>query len=107
MDADEMARDWLSERGVAMWVDYHAEALGAVEAWKRDAAELSSLRAKVQADEAARANEPMVDVSPEPPRRVTGADLLAQAGSGATTLGVPTSPGVTAGAIAVALAGGA
>lgn len=33
----------------------HAEALGAVEAWKRDAAELSSLRAKVQADEAARA----------------------------------------------------
>lgn len=33
----------------------HAEALGAVEAWKRDAAELSSLRAKVQADEAVRA----------------------------------------------------
>ena len=30
MDADEMARDWLSERGVAMWVDYHAEALGAL-----------------------------------------------------------------------------
>lgn len=32
-------------------------------------------------DEAARANEPMVDVSPEPPRRVTGADLIAQAGT--------------------------
>lgn len=33
----------------------HSEALGAIEAWKRDAAELSTLRARVQADEAARA----------------------------------------------------
>lgn len=36
-------------------------------------------------DEAARANEPMVDVSPEPPRRITGADLIAQAGNAPVT----------------------
>ncbi len=78
--------------------EYMAECRRATDTWRQWPRRMLRHKALIQAaryafglsgiadpDEGARAHDPVLDVTPDAPRRVTGADLIAQAGSASVT----------------------